>query len=403
MANGSSDAFRVEWPATGSEEVGWHQEFDPAASRRAQLRARGPYDAAVPPAIAHQAPPRLDAMLAAAAEDAVADLARFDAELGTATAPFAAILLRSESASSSEIERLTAGPRGIALAELGRPADENAKLIAANVRAMEAAIALAGDLSENSIIEMQRVLLEQSRPDLTGSWRHEPVWIGGLGNSPHGAQYVAPQFSRVPGLMTDLVAFARRTDWPVVPQIAIAHAQFETVHPFPDGNGRTGRALIQSMLHRFGVTANVTVPVSAGLLQDTERYFAALTSIREGDAGPIIVVFVDAIAAAISNGRQLAAQLDEIARSWATISTSRVGSAAARTLPYLLQQPVVSAQIVAATIGVSVQNAQAGIDQLVEDGVLTQIGQSSRNRIYEARTVIEALDDFARRARRRRD
>jgi Fic family protein len=266
---------------------------------------------------------------------------------------------------------------------------------------MEAAIALAGDLSEDSIIEMQRVLLEHSRPDLTGTWREEPVWIGGLGNSPHGAAYVGPKFSRVPGLMSDLVRFARRTDWPVIPQIAIAHAQFETIHPFPDGNGRTGRALIQSMLHRFGVTKNVTVPVSAGLLQDTERYFDALTSIRDGDAGPIIIVLIDAIAAAISNGRLLAGRLDEIAGSWAAMSTSRVGSAAARTLPVLLQQPVVTAQIVSAAIGVSPQNAQLGIDQLVRDGVLAQIGHSSRNRVYEARAVIEALDDFARRARRR--
>jgi Fic family protein len=92
-----------------------------------------------------------------------------------------------------------------------------------------------------------------------------------------------PHHDHVPVLIDDLVAFARRTDIPLLTQAAVAHAQFETIHPFPDGNGRTGRALIHSMLRGHGLTHNVTVPVSAGLLTDTSAYFDALTAYREGE------------------------------------------------------------------------------------------------------------------------
>ena len=73
--------------------------------------------------------------------------------------------------------------------------------------------------------------------------------------------------------MDDLVAFLGRLDIPVLAHVAIAHAQFETIHPFPDGNGRTGRAIVQAMLRHSRVTTNITVPVSAGLLHDAEGYY----------------------------------------------------------------------------------------------------------------------------------
>jgi Fic family protein len=105
--------------------------------------------------------------------------------------------------------------------------------------------------------------------------------------------------------MADLVAFAGRTDVPVLIQAAIAHAQFETIHPFPDGNGRTGRALLQGMLRHGGLTRNITVPVSAGLLNDTNAYFRALAEYRAGKADAIVITVAEASFAAIRNGRRL--------------------------------------------------------------------------------------------------
>src|SRR5262249_56504813 len=103
---------------------------------------------------------------------------------------------------------------------------------------------------------------------------------------PHGAAFVPPHYERVPDAMRDLMSFVRRDDLPVLAHAALAHAQFETIHPFVDGNGRTGRALVHAMLRARGVTRNVTVPVSAGLLTDTDAYFAARMTHTPRDPGP---------------------------------------------------------------------------------------------------------------------
>ncbi|WP_240615029.1 Fic family protein [Arthrobacter ruber] len=331
------------------------------------------------------------------------ELVRFDGEYGATTAPFAAILLRSESASSSEIERLTAQPKNIALAELGFRSGPNARLVVANTRAMEAAIALSADLGADAIIAMQKALLVDTHPEYTGQWRHQQVWIGGgVANSPHSAAFVPPHPDRVPELMTDLVAFAQRVDLPVMPQIALAHAQFETIHPFPDGNGRTGRALTHAMLHRLGIMRNLTVPVSAGLLQNTEGYFDALTAYRNGSVEPIIEAFSSAFTSALVSGRQLVRDLEEF-RSWAVGRTSaRGGSAGRRTIDLLLQHPVIDARTAATLLGITAQNAQNGLNRLVVDGILAPSGQGRRNRTFESERVLAALEAFAQRARRPR-
>jgi Fic family protein len=347
--------------------------------------------------------PQLDPETIIAAEDAVIELGHFDGEIGSITAPFSAILLRSESAASSEIEQLTASAKNIALAELGRSAGKNSRLIVGNVRAMKAAIDMAEDLDTSTIVAMQSEILPDDQPERSGGWRDQQVWIGGgYSNSPHAASFVPPHHERVPTLMDDLVAFARRTDLSALPQIAIAHAQFETVHPFPDGNGRTGRALIQAMLHRLGVTRNVTVPVSAGLLRDTRGYFDALTAYRSGDVEPIIRALANASTQAIVNGRHLVADLTAIRSRWETATSARAGSGGRRLLDILQRQPVIDANLAGSELHLSPRNAQNGIDRLASDGILHQIGSSVRGRAYEAREVLIALDEFAERAKRPR-
>jgi Fic family protein len=391
------------WPPIKLEQREWQRREAPGQSRRATLRARGPYEAAVPALISTLHMPALDTETVTSAEDAIVELGRFDGEVGSIAAPFSAILLRSESAASSEIEQLTASAKSIALAELGRRTGTNSRLIVGNVRAMEAAIDMAEDLDVSSIIAMQGEILREAQPEHTVGWRTEQVWIGGgYSNSPHSASFVPPHHDHVAALMDDLVAFARRTDLPALPQIAVAHAQFETVHPFPDGNGRTGRALIQAMLHRLGVTRHVTVPVSAGLLRDTGGYFDALTAYRNGDVSPIIRAVVDASFDAIVNGRRLVDELTDIRSEWERITTARAGSAGRRLLEVLQRQPVIDAKLAGDQLQISARNAQNGIDRLVEDGILHQIGTSERNRAYEARDVLGALDAFAARAKRRR-
>lgn len=368
------------------------------ASRRDRLAARGPYQAAVLPLIA-QAIPHLPTELLAEADDATAELARFDAEVGTVTAPFDAILLRSESASSSEIEQLTASAKQITLAEIGASRSHNAHLIVSNVKAMNTAIELADDISTASIIRMHEALLKGTHPEFTGHFRDQQVWIGGR-ISPHTAAFVPPHHDRVETLMEDLVAFMQRADIPVLVHAALAHAQFETIHPFPDGNGRTGRALIHTLLRHGGVTRNVAIPLSAGLLSTTDRYFEALTAYRSGNVVPIVSAVVDAAFFALHHGKHLMADLSNLESRWNESIQARRDSGAARLGQLLLKQPMVSVAVVSDHLKISAPAAQTAINRFVDAGILTQTNAARRNRIWAAKEVLAALDAFSERARR---
>lgn len=341
------------------------------------------------------------AATAALADEATAELARFDAEMGSEIAPFGAILLRSESAASSRIENLTASAKSVALAELGDTGRRNATEIVANASAMTAAIALADRLDAPAILAMHAALLEQHDPRIAGRWRSAQVWVGSSGYGPHTASFVPPHHTRVVAAIDDLVRFMRRDDLPVLPQAAIAHAQFETIHPFPDGNGRTGRALVHCLLRGKRLTRRVTVPVSAGLLTDTERYFDALTAYRAGDTRSIVERFAEASFDSIVNGRSLVTELRSIRAEWSDSITSRRQAIVWRALDVVFRHPVLDNAIVQRDLDVSAMGAEAAITELVAIGALQEITGGRRNRRYAAIPVLAALDAFAERAGRR--
>ncbi len=391
----------LDGPAIGWEKRAWIPRISPElVSASVRWRHAGPYRAAVAPLIA-ELTPRLPTDVLAATEEASAEIARFDAELGADVAPFASVLLRSESTSSAMIENLNSGAKSIALAELGSTEKRNATKIVGNVAAMRAALALADRLDGAATIAMHAALLGEVEPAMTGRWRAEQVWIGGTSFGPHAASFVPPHHEHVPALMDDLVGFTKRTDLPLLVQSAIAHAQFETIHPFADGNGRTGRALIHAMLRGHGLARNVTVPVSAGLLTDTSGYFDTLTAYRDGDPAAIVAKLADASFAATANGRQLVAELRATRESWDEKIKARRDASAWRLADLLVRQPVIDAATVAAELDLVPQNAQRAITPLVEAGVLTEFTGFRRNRMWQSREVLSALDDFAARAGRR--
>ena len=376
-------------------------------SRRARLKARGPYQAAVLPQMAERVfslPPYVEADAA----DALMEITRFDAELsatdlgrGGKFAALAAILLRTESASSSQIENVTAGAKALAMATIHEKAGPNAQMVAANVAAMQRAIEMADDLNEDTLLAAHAALMEGHEYAQPGRFRTAQVWIGGAAPTPHTATFVPPHADRVKPAMADLLAFCDRTDVGVLPLVSLAHAQFETIHPFADGNGRTGRALVHVLLKRAGATRRLTVPVSAGLLADTESYFDALTAYREGDAASIVERFSKAAFSAINNGRALNRDLSDMYADWEHHITARRDAAVWRVLPHLVRQPAVTVKFVQEVTGVSNPAGQNAIDQLVAAGVITPATANQRNRVWLADGVITALDEFAARAGRR--
>jgi Fic family protein len=381
------------------ETLSW--DVSPAAAYvRAAQQQQGSYKAAISATIADLTV-NLPSDVLADAGDASREVTRFDAELGGEIAPFSSVLLRTESAASSNIENLTASARAIAEAELpGAKTTSNAKVIVANTAAMVAAINLADTIDSDAILAMHTALMRDVDPKSAGRWREEQVWIGGGAHGPRGAIFVPPHHSRVVAAIDDLLRFTRRDDIPALAQIAVAHAQFETIHPFADGNGRTGRALIQAMLRRKGLTRNVTVPVSAGLLTDTNSYFTALTAYREGDPAPIVRRVSEAAVAAVFNARALVGELHVVRAEWNDKITARSDSAVWRIADLLLRRPVISTALLAEELDIDSKHARRYLEPLSEAGIIIETSSGPRSRVWRSPAVIAALDAFAERARR---
>ncbi|SNS94725.1 Fic family protein [Rhodococcoides kyotonense] len=399
MSNGPTQGV----PAVEFETRPWHPSAH--ASRTQRRLHGGDYDAAIPASIG-DAEVRLSAELSAESEDALREIVRFDEyasqKLGPSTelAPMMSILLRSESAASSQIENLTVGARALALAELGSPSSRNASIVSGNVRAMEAALAASATVSAESVLAMHRALMESAGDVDAGRWRTQQVWIGGSGFGPHRAEFVPPHHDRLDSVLEDFFVFASRTDIPVLPHIAIAHAQFETIHPFTDGNGRTGRALLHTMMRRADVVERVTVPLSAGLLTDTASYFSSLGEYRSGNMEPIISRLNAATFTAVANGRTLVDDLAAARERFLDGLVARRDSVVWRLVDAIVAQPVIDNAFVRKAFGVSGMAAQRAIDRLVDAEILHQTSKGRRHRVWQADEILEALDRFAERTRR---
>lgn len=389
------------WPAIGLEELVWaptaQATWGVNATRGGQAET---YRAAVVPLIAGRIP-ELSESTRLETEEASHELTRFDAELGKRVAAFAPVLLRSEAASSSQIENLTASARAIFSAELGVRRSRNAEEIAANTRAMQSALALTDSITAEAILDMHRVLMAGQPRHTPGQWRDQSVWIGTRSDSPVGAAYVAPVHERIPELVTDLVQYMNGSAASPLVTVAVAHAQFETIHPFTDGNGRTGRALAQAMLRHWGVTRNVAVPVSAGLLADVNGYHAALDAYRAGDVQPIVQQFSAASLRAVAKARQLVTDIDRIRTEWNVRLTVRKNSNAWKLLDILARRPVLDSATAAAELGVQQPNVYPPLRALTDAGIVKSKAEHKLGPFWRSDEVLAAIDAFAERAGRR--
>lgn len=391
----------ITWPAlTWEPQTPWVHR-DALASRRATRRNSGTFSSAVPASIA-ALNVKLDTTLRGALQGTAFYMNLFDKRFHhIGGIPFSAVLLRGESASSSQIENLTVSARKLSLAVLGARGSKvgiNAELVARNVYAMRAALDTAENISVDSILAMHRELTRGLQQD-SGMLRTEWVWI--KGDSPVTADYVAPHHERVPAALEDLVTFMNRRDIDPLAQAAIAHAQFETIHPFTDGNGRTGRALISSLLRARGVTQHVTLPISSGLLHDTEGYIQVLTDYRAGDAEPIVKLFSRAINQALLNVEWLAQDIENLQQQ--ILATAQRKTPLLRSLTDLCcTEPAFTAHMVEE----HTQGSRASVYRLLNRMVELQILREERvkiqgQKVWTVPALNRALDDFAARAGRR--
>ncbi len=382
-----------KWPAIKFEECPWDRssevlELIPKSRRRRILPT---YMASVPAKIATRQIPALDQALTNRLAEITYNIAKFDARQEARDYNLPALMLRSESASSSQIERLTSSVKNVALAELSDAAPANGRLILRNVGAMRQALKIAqGQLSAQAIIKMHAILMAD--PAET-TFRQEQVWIGGTPYSPHGAAFVPPHSSRVDALVADWLAFTRRDDAPPLVKLAIAHAQFETIHPFTDGNGRAGRALLHTLLAQEGMLAHATLPISAGLLHKSDAYMQAISAYQNGEIAPIVAQIADALEVAIVIGDKIAARLDAVLDGWRAAVTERKTAAIHRLPALLVEQPVVNIAYVAENLAITERAAANLVDRACQYGILKKIGNAKRGVFYQAPELIDVLEE----------
>ena len=251
-------------------------------------------------------------------------------------AALARLLLRAEGVASSFIEGVTAPVVDIVLAEARDDGGSAAAWVAANLAAVTEALeeAHAGPLTVEGLCRWHRTLMTGSPTPSrhVGVVRDEQGWIGGT--SPLDAHLVTPPPERVPELLDDLVAYVNRTDVDPVSHAAIAHAQFELIHPFADGNGRVGRVLIAWVLVRR-LSLMTPPPVSTRIAADVGGYSSGLVLFRLGDHERWVQWFAAALLGAAHTKQELVAAVQELRQTWAERLSDheRAGGAFAATPP----------------------------------------------------------------------
>jgi len=312
-------------------------------------------------------------------------------------------LLRTEAIASSNIEGLGVSHRRLALATFGASDDPLAQAVLGNVRTLRRVIDVGTSRLDTRVLDdLHRVLLSGTRDAAwAGQVRDVQNWIGGRHPNPRGAAFIPPPPEDVPGLVTDLLAFCRRDDVPVVAQAAIAHVQFETIHPYFDGNGRLGRALVQVILRRRGVAQEVFPPISLVLDGEDDRYVGGLTAFRNGDAGQWLAFFAQTVFRAARAGEGLADGIRTLQDRWREQAhRPRRGSAAATLIARLPEEPVVDLAGARRLTGTSTQAALRAIDHLVAADVLRECSGRRRGRVWEAVGLFALLNDLETRVGR---
>jgi Fic family protein len=283
--------------------------------------------------------------------------------------------------------------------------------VVANVDAMDAAVRelrVGERITIDALLGFHRLLLAGTRQErYAGTLRTTHNWIGGSDFNPCAAAYVPPPPELVPELLDDLCAFCNSDSLPAVAQAALAHAQFETIHPFADGNGRTGRGLIHLVLRRRGLATRVLPPISLILATWARDYIDGLTLTRyvgppDGEAAMSgintwVARFAGACTRAVGDAASFEARARQIEERWrAVVGQIRAGSATDRLISRLPGAPVLTVGTAAELIDRSFPQTSEAIDRLVTAGVLTQITVGRRNRAFEAPEIINAFTDLER-------
>jgi Fic family protein len=311
------------------------------------------------------------------------------------------ILVRKEAVASSDIEGIHSTLE--ALLEVEETNAEEAS--EADIVVRDYAIALEAAITDvevngynaftiHTIERLHRSLLRNDKDFLkkhgqVGEFRRKPVRIGG--RNFNDSIYNPPPHTDVLACMVEQISYLRcdgmqQLHQSIIAQMAVAHAHFEAIHPFPDGNGRVGRLLLPLMLRASGHAPLYLASYIAAFKQD---YYSALRAAQQRlDFVPLIAHLSRAISSTVKEAETAVGRLAELRMSWTQRRKFRKDSAAQKMLDRLLWHPVVTSKSIERLVAGSPAAARIAISQLVEAGILSERTGKKRYRIFQAREVL---------------
>lgn len=375
-------------------------------------------------AYSYYVPDLLDNMTFSLDEDVIGDVERAQRALydlnGSVgylhdTEGLARLLLRAEAVSSSYIEGLKIGTRKLLRSEMNDTGhyfkhNETASAVLGNIRAMQRAVDDSTSqerITVDTILTIHRELMRGTPlEEYGGIVRNEQNWVGGNSENPLSASYVPPAPHHVRPLLDDLADFANRRDIPGVLKAALVHAQFESIHPFVDGNGRTGRALIHAILKRDGLTDFVP-PISLIMATHAKTYTEALNDFRFDGTMPgnghdaindWVSFFSGSALAACEEAHAFESDMADLVRSWRKrLGQVRANSSTELILDEIIGTPLFTVASMAESVGRSIPAISNAVIALEEAGVIREVSNKTRYRVFEAPDVIDQFNIFERR------
>lgn len=378
-------------------------EYDPTLYAPARYRRACRYEAFIPSPLAgdqFSLPSRVLGIVSDA-EQAIMSL---NAMARPALQPLARLLLRTESIASSKVEGLQVGIRQLARAESrmetgGRTSPTVLEVIG-NIDAMQLAVDDAASADPIGLTHLTgihtRLMANAPNSQVAGLLRTGQNWIGGNDYNPCGADFVPPPPEHVEPLLLDLCVTMADESLPPLVQAAMVHAQFETIHPLDDGNGRTGRALIHVVLRQRGIAASYVPPISVVLAGGRAGYIEGLTQFREGNIEGWIERFAVAATQAAGLAETYLAAVTVQMETWRELlaagAAPRADAAAWAVIDVLPAHPVITTPVAAAATGRAKSAIHQAIQQLERCGVLVPLSTSKRNRSWEATGLLDLLE-----------
>jgi Fic family protein len=303
---------------------------------------------------------------------------------------FISMYVRKEALMSSQIEGTQATLEDILDPSLDANANRQVGEVIQYVKATEFAIKRLKELpfSGRLLKEIHAVLMAgvRGQEKNPGEFRRSQNWIGGVGSSLKDAHYVPPNVEDMAEAMSNLEKYLNGDDGQdVLIKAALVHYQFETIHPFLDGNGRVGRLLIILLLLEKQILVSPVLYISFFLKKNRLEYYDRLNEVRQkGNYEQWVKFFLAAI---LESARDAAAASHRLIKLHETnvsviANFGRSGKTAARLFVYLEQNPIIEIQKTAVALEMSFKTIAGAVKRLIEVGILKQISGKLRNRVY---------------------